>query len=514
MIMATAGASAFVLVLIVIIITINDLIDCCLNRLSGRSYAADHSRRTALRISYDEDMLDLCLVGKRIDLRTLFIGKWNSKLVHHFFVGLLSNRWNEIVARNLESLVCLNRASSSGSVRLAKFHHSTCERLVLQLDWIGQEAEGDPFRHCQFIFLTVCRHFIFSTSVHHSHVLHTWNSQCCPCAVHSGISSTTDNYIGTEADRLAVVSILTKELQCADHCIRTSLIIKLQLILRLTAHCIEHIIEPSRLKGGNSFFLKLCTEFEIHSMPCDVFYIRLYGFLCDSEFRNHVSYDSTCILLSFEDCDLESGTGQEECCGQTGRTGTYHRRLDICRRIQRLELAVEFLRTLLHCGFLHVTDLHCTFIIHSGTVELALMVTDVACDVRQGVILINQFQSLGIASITCQCDVVRNVLMNRACFNAWCCEAIEQFQSLVIPGLVSASECLLLIFHGSSNICKMLNLLHIDLVHLPCMAFILKYVDHRSHPGISARLEHVSSHGYRSDSGIEDILNRECICTA
>jgi len=184
-------------------------------------------------------------------------------------------------------------------------------------------------------------------------------------------------------------------------------------------------------------------------MGLDELDIALNGFNGKPEAWNDMPDHTTCTLLPFKDCSVETCTSEEICGREACWAGSYHSGLDqrlIGRPFPQL---LESLEPILHRNALHIADFHRSFIIHAGTVKLALVVADVTGYSGKGVLVINEGKCFTIAALAYQLDILRYILMDGACHLAGSHIAVKQRKLLTDLDRIVASEILLDFVEGT-----------------------------------------------------------------
>ena len=166
---------------------------------------------------------------------------------------------------------------------------------------------------------------------------------------------------------------------------------------------------------------------ELDSIVSDKLHISLNCFQWDSKFRNDISDYTSGPLFFFKDTCIESRLSKEVCCGKTCRTGTDYSGLYISRFIRFFPHYIFiFIKTLLCTYSLYLSYLNRSFIVHSCTMVLTLMVTNPTCDVRKSVRCINETQCFRHSALSCKCNILRNRLMDRTSLYTWSYITIEE----------------------------------------------------------------------------------------
>ncbi|MPM29936.1 hypothetical protein SDC9_76478 [bioreactor metagenome] len=265
------------------------------------------------------------------------------------------------------------------------------------------------------------------------------------------------------------------------------------------------------LESLDSHDLGVDTKMELHPMGLDELDIALNGFNGKPEAWNDMPDHTTCTLLPFKDCSVETCTSEEICGREACRAGSYHSGLDqrlIGRSFPQL---LESLEPILHRNALHIADFHRSFIIHAGTVKLALVVADVTGNRRKGVLVINQGKGFTVATLANQLHVLRNILVNRA--SNLTRGNITIKEGKLLPDLDRIITAELFAGHlkvgGSGSFRKLLQLLQIDAFHRPGFAGVQDF-HHLLEAGVPTRLEHIGGKGNRADTTFKEILDCEC----
>ena len=237
--------------------------------------------------------------------------------------------------------------------------------------------------------------------------------------------------------------------------------------------------------------------------------VRLHGIGGDPERRNDVGNHAAGVGRFLIDCGVETRACKEERGRKTCRTCAHDRGLDRSRRGWSRPLLQVLRSSLFHGDLLHLPDLHCSFIVHSGAVELALVVADVAGDVGKSVLLVDNRKGLGVAAFSHKSHVVGDVLVNRTGLHAGRDIAVEKRKRVVRLGRVLSAEGALGVICLCGILRESLDCLDIDVLFVPGAAFFHELLSHAGHSCISAWLEHVGGHGDGPDACVEDVLDRE-----
>ena len=135
------------------------------------------------------------------------------------------------------------------------------------------------------------------------------------------------------------------------------------------------------------------------------------------------------------------------------------------------------------------------------------MVAYVACDVWKRILLIDDIQSLCIASLANKAYVVRDVLMYWTGLHARRDIAVEKRKRIRNLGLRISTESLLGILHGACLFAKLLDRFWIYVLAVPRLALLFQELRHPRHPCVSTWLEHVGGQRDGPYACIEYVLD-------
>ena len=288
-----------------------------------------------------------------------------------------------------------------------------------------QEHEFHIIFHRFLILFRPGRHFCLRAAVDNGHIFHSGNPFGGAGTVHRGVTGTDNGNMFAHFQRCVVVVIMQERQGFIDVTVIPG---EFHAAVFICPDPDQHIGETllHQLIDGQT---RVTAVFKFHAVVGDELNIVLNGFTRDTEVRDDIRHHTTGIGFFLKYRHRMTGTGEEIPGRQTRRTGTNHRhRIFITGTGRFVPAGFVLFPAFFHRHFFQFADIQRAFVIQTGTVVLALVITDMTGDSRQGVALVNQFQRIRIASFAQQTDILRDILFDGTGGHTRCDIAVGQRQ--------------------------------------------------------------------------------------
>ena len=399
--------------------------------LAAGGYRVDSELRAGVAVAADEDILLCGLESYGICHCNALCGGLERADIQLAPVDGLADSADDGIDLDGLELAGTDGLSSALLVRLAKLHDLDLQAVDLagcgagDLNGSVEVAELHALCHCFGDLFLICRHLVLAAAIDYVSLLGA-EADSRAHNVHCDVAAADNGDLLADLDLIAEVDV-AQEINAAVNALEVFTgYAELCRILRADGDEEALIALLAQLVDGDILAdLDAALELDAHFLKhVD---LGVYDLALEAEGRDTEGEHASGDRVAVENGDIcVTHLGQVISTAHAGRACADHCDLLDIIGVGSLMAALFgdvtglFAQLLLGDELLDLVDGNRTVKLAAGACVLAVLAADAAADCREGVILLDELESIGVAAVGCHLDVALNRDVSRACDLAGC----------------------------------------------------------------------------------------------